>query len=70
MSILIRGMEMPEKCNECWFADNEDDMCLAAKGEYLDWTCRYGTTGRPSWCPLIDAESKGRLLLNEQPDIN
>lgn len=65
MSILIRDMEMPDKCSDCWFANDEEAMCLAMKGKYLDWTCRYGITGRPPWCPLVDVEAKGRLVLNE-----
>ena len=61
--ILIRGMEMPNRCAECWFMDEGDSWCSATRGKHLDGDYRYGIKDRPDWCPLIALpEGHGRLI--------
>ena len=63
MSILIKGMGMPTKCNECNFCVNgftEDAPmyeCAVESGENVSVLVDdYGKPFdfRPDWCPLID----------------
>ena len=62
MSILIRGMEMPQKCGQCKFYHAEYPMyCMAVKG-YRTVGAPYGMP-RPDWCPLIELPPHGRLIL-------
>lgn len=53
MSILIKGMEMPKRCAECWLMDGEDSWCTACRGRHLCPEYRYGIKDRPDWCPLF-----------------
>lgn len=53
MSILIKGMEMPENCEECLFYEVDvENGCWLKK-----YFCvrRYGID-RPSWCPLVEIQ--------------
>ena len=63
MSVLIKGMEMPKNCDDCFFI---------GRG-YPDWCSFpqipngedeiYDTKKRPDWCPLIELPEKhGRLV--------
>lgn len=52
--IYIKGMEMPQTCNECRFAI--DNYCYAV--------VRYkhlSGGGRANWCPLVEIPPHGRL---------
>lgn len=62
MGILIRGMEMPQKCGQCKFYHAEYPMyCMAVKG-YRTVGAPYGMP-RPDWCPLTEVkEPHGRLI--------
>ena len=55
MSILIKGVEMPENCALCpmWDAGN----CLAAAEAII---CEYNK--RPSDCPLVPVPPHGRCV--------
>ena len=59
MGIYIKGMEMPENCNECRFA--VDGWCYAnpkqANGESLN---RHE---RANFCPLVEVPAHGRPAL-------
>ena len=66
MSILIKGMCMPENCVDCKMS-YDGGWCLLvtepneniADGQM--WKrCPY--ENRPDWCPLVDLPSRGRLL--------
>ena len=48
MSILIKGMKMPESCPECPFTDYEMHCPLTDK------TYNWGLTERASDCPLVE----------------
>lgn len=61
--ILIRGMEMPKRCSDCWLMDGEDSWCTAMRGKHLDGSYRYGIKDKPDWCPIIALpEGHGRLI--------
>ena len=68
MSVLIKGMEMPESCNACRLleGDRYDGLCHAANrwlddDEYWLWY-QYPEgdvdTSKPSNCPLIEIPRK------------
>lgn len=61
MSVLIRGMEMPQKCGQCKLYHAEYPMyCLAVEGHHTVGA-PYGMP-RPDWCPLVEVkEPHGRL---------
>lgn len=55
--ILIRGMEMPEKCDKCKVAM----FCLATSKPTIPMQIWMKT--RPDWCPLVSLqEGHGRLI--------
>lgn len=55
MSVLIKGMDMPNSCDACHlrgFIDHDGDiLCRPTK----QW-CRYYENMRPDFCPLIEVE--------------
>ena len=53
MSILIKGMEMPNDCIDC-FAETYNE-CMAT-GKIVN------SLGRPDWCPLVEVPKHGRLI--------
>ena len=59
--ILIKGMEMPQKCGQCKLFHAEYPMyCMAVKG-YRTVGAPYGMS-RPDWCPLVEIPTPhGRL---------
>ena len=61
MSVIVRGMEMPQKCGQCKFYHAEYPMyCMAVKG-YRTVGAPYGMP-RPDWCPLVEIPTPhGRL---------
>lgn len=64
MSILIRGMEMPENCDKCPF--NYDLMdCMAASH-----TIRINFDTRPKECPLIEVPAPHGRLIDADELIN
>ncbi len=55
MSILIKGMKMPQKCGQCKLFHVEYPMyCTAAEG-HRTVGAPYGMP-RPDWCPLIEVK--------------
>ena len=60
MSLLIKDMEMPPCCYQCWNCDKNftDENGL----DIADWIClvrmrfvgEEGKDTRPEWCPLAD----------------
>ena len=57
MSVLIKGMEMPENCCQCIYTvwDGRDDVCRFSGISALN-------IGRQSDCPLIEIPPHGRLI--------
>lgn len=59
MSVFIRGMKMPQSCDECWFRAGA--WCSAIE----DWQKAYNTPPkgeRLEECPLVELPSHGRLI--------
>ena len=60
MSILIKGMEMPKKCEQCWFFGSDSarvGYCYLLKGELPL------PDGVPQDCQLIEVPTPhGRLI--------
>ena len=58
MSILIKGMEMPQNCEEC-------DVKVVCKNY---WKIIREQHTRPSWCPLVHLPTPhGRLIDADAP---
>ena len=62
MSVLVKGMEMPDRCANCPFMDGEDSWCTAIPFKALDGAYKYGIKDKPNWCPLIPLPPHGRLI--------
>ena len=60
MSVLIKGMEMPENCYECRFQSELRLYCNAMPDNFCGNT---DDIERPDWCPLISIPTPhGRLI--------
>lgn len=70
MSILIKGMMMPTRCEECPIFDVEEDKCgIIGETNWIwadDETCET-IHPRPSDCPLIELPPHGRLIDADDP---
>ena len=66
MSVLIKGMEMPEKCGSCDLFHVESPMhCTVVKG-HKTVGAPYGMP-RPDWCPLVEIpEPHGEHLCEDE----
>ena len=66
MSILIKGMKMPEKCGSCDLFHVESPMhCTVVKG-HKTVGAPYGMP-RPDWCPLVEIpEPYGEHLCEDE----
>lgn len=53
MSVLVKGMKMPETCNECYL--HEKNVCPILR-------CIVEGYYRPSICPLVEVPPHGRLI--------
>lgn len=62
MSVIVKGMQMPEKCGSCDLFHAESPMhCTVVKG-HKTVGAPYGMP-RPEWCPLFEIPEKhGRLI--------
>ena len=59
MSVLIKGMEMPENCNECI----STDLRTAIKcTEWTEISAGRRENERAWSCPLVDLGKHGRLI--------
>lgn len=59
MSILIKGMEMPQNCDKCRFQSALRLYCDAMPYNFCGNT---DDIERPDWCPLIELPPHGRLI--------
>ena len=76
MSVIVKGMEMPENCRECRFQDyvsitgdtwcGVNDAVLTRNLEPIKFD------GRPEWCPLVDLGKHGDLIDRDalEPDAD
>lgn len=61
MSILIKGMEMPDSCYQCILYDNRQAVCIKARRTYMNTS--NSPSYRPDWCPLVEVPTPhGRLI--------
>ena len=68
MSILIKGMEMPDRCFACPLCDVDGDggvLCAISHGSYIEYKDvdeDIAIDHRPDDCPLIEVPPHGRLI--------
>lgn len=63
MSVLIKGMEMPDRCFACPMCDT--DCCGVSKGPYIEYRevdVDIAIDHRPDWCPLVPVPNHGDLI--------
>ena len=60
MSVLIKGMEMPETCNECYL--REKNVCPVLR-------CIVEGYYRPSFCPIVEVPTPHGRLIDEDAFI-
>lgn len=59
MSVLIKGMDMPKRCEDCPFKEYKQGRCKAYRD--LNTLCKTGD--KPEWCPLVEMPTPhGRLI--------
>ena len=67
MSILIKGMEMPKRCEDCKLRYRDHlamivkDKCYLMGMKNVD-PYTFGGKDRPDWCPLVEIPPHGRLI--------
>lgn len=66
--ILIRGIEMPERCDLCPLLtdDGDYDVCYINK-KFVPWEWKSKMSmetinPKPDWCPLTELPQHGRLI--------
>ena len=59
MSILIKGRNMPENCQECFCLNDEYFYCQATSRKPSDENV---IKRRPDWRPLIEIQPHGDLI--------
>ena len=59
MSILIKGRNMPENCQECVCLNDEYFYCQVVGRKPSDENI---VNTRPDWCPLVEIPKHGRLI--------
>ncbi len=67
MSVLVKGMEMPTRCFACPMCDaeNAEVSCAISHGSYIEYRevdPKVAIQERPSWCPISELPSHGRLI--------
>jgi hypothetical protein len=67
MSVIVKGMEMPNTCEECQESCEigSNLFCLVVNdGNKFGWKkSENGFESRPNWCPLVPLPEKhGRLI--------
>ena len=64
MSVIVKGMKMPESCYYCGLTDTSFINCLAfEKPILLEDDCEEK---RPDWCPLVALPDKHGDLIDRQ----
>jgi len=65
MTVIVKGMKMPEKCGLCDLFHVESPMhCTVVKG-HKTVGAPYGMP-RPEWCPLVALPDKHGRLIDER----
>lgn len=61
MSILIRGMDMPKKCNECKFCWDSIGERFCFLNGHIMFDIKSEIEKHPD-CPLVEVPKHGRLI--------
>ena len=62
MTVLVKGMEMPIVCNDCFALDDWGDYpCCRVTGEQRGYNFRIREQ-RMDKCPLVELPPHGRLI--------
>ena len=56
MSVIVRGMEMPECCAMCPLCHRNFDGNETRLACYATKKWAYEDSGRPEWCPLFEVK--------------
>ena len=67
MSVLIRGMEMPQNCDKCRFQSALRLYCDAMPYNFCGNT---DDIERPNWCPLVEIPTPHGNLKDESDIIS
>ena len=59
MGVYIKGMEMPNNCQECVCINDEYFYCQAVGRQPQDENI---ISQRPDWCPLVEVPTHGRII--------
>jgi hypothetical protein len=62
MSVIIKGMEMPDSCYFCRM-NTECGFCAAKPVEFCGYT---DDVKRPDWCPLVEIPKGASLVDRNQ----
>ena len=63
MSVLVKGMEMPKRCEDCPLCHYMEAGTITACGCKATMMIRpVGEQFRPCWCPLIEIQPHGDLI--------
>jgi len=63
MSALIKGMEMPKRCEDCLLCNQYETVTMIACGCLVNMRTReLGCVTRPDWCPIMEVPDHGRLI--------
>lgn len=54
MSVLVKGMPIPDNCESCAFATGFG-FCLAKSDNFCGYT---NDRKRPEWCPLVEVSAQ------------
>ena len=54
--LLIKGMKMPQNCDECSLAKMESEFHGICTAIHNDVCYVYPDKGKPDWCPLAELE--------------
>lgn len=65
MSVVVLGMEMPNRCFECPVIDTEDGFWCSATNKSLRKEHGINLT-RPKWCPLRPLPEKHGELIDQR----
>ena len=59
MSVLVLGMQLPEKCCKCSVLRKNLGICALA-GKHV-----FDTAAKPDWCPMIEVEAADANVLRK-----
>ena len=61
MSVLIKGMNIPQSCMDCKLTDSENCTCVLKEFYNDEYYVGCFEKGRAPWCPLVEVPTHGRL---------